>query len=489
MNNVLLLTTLLFPTAAGFLAWRIRDRVARNRAVGLALAVSCALCLLSAFLCGQQELVLFSFSRRLDVALGLDGTGRFFLGLIGVMWALGGLYSFEYMEHEEHLDRYYLFYLTTLTALTGLAMSRNAVTFYMFYELMTLLSMPLVLHEMTKEAIAAGIKYFLYSILGASLALLGIFFYYRYASVAFTAGGVLAGVDDLAGQEKLLQWGTFAMLVGFGVKAGLFPLHGWLPTAHPAAPAPASAVLSGVITKAGVLGILRVMYFLAGPSFLSGTWVQQAFLILAVATVFMGSMLAYKENVLKKRLAYSTVSQVSYVLTGLATLTPMGLVGALLHVAAHSVIKDALFMAAGAIIHRTGKTRVDELTGIGKQMPGVMWCFTIASAGLIGIPPTLGFVSKWYLAGGALKMTGTPLAWIAPAVLLISAILTAGYLLPITIRGFFPGGDFDYASLTRQEPGARMLVPLVILATATVVLGVMPGALIRLFETIASALL
>jgi len=279
------------------------------------------------------------------------------------------------------------------------------------------------------------------------------------------------------------------MLVGFGVKAGLFPLHGWLPTAHPVAPAPASAVLSGVITKAGVLGSLRVVYYLAGADFLRGSWVQFAWMGLTLFTVFLGSMMAYREDLLKKRLAYSTVSQVSYVLFGLSTMTEMGFVGAMLHIVFHSVIKNTLFMTAGAVIHQTGKTRVSELRGIGKQMPVTMWCFIIVSAGLIGIPPTAGFVSKWYLAGGAIATEAGAFAWMGPVVLLISAILTAGYLLSIAIKGFFPGADYDYSALEKAEPDWKMLLPLIVLAFAALGLGMFPGALIDFAGNIASAIL
>ena len=487
-QNILLLLPVVLPVIAGLAAWKTEKREARNTLVGAALILN-ALLVLLAVTRGSEEFVIWQLTENVPVYFHVDGISKLFSLLISCMWALVGVYSFEYMAHEENENRFYLFYMISLGVLIGLSFSGNLVTMYMFYELMTLMTLPLVLHEMTKEAIAAGIKYLLYSVFGASLALLGIFFFFRWGNgIAFTPGGVLTK-ESMAGHEDLMRWGVFAMIVGFGVKAGMFPLHGWLPTAHPVAPAPASAVLSGVITKAGVLGVIRVVYYLAGANFVRGTWIQTAWMTLALITVFMGSMLAYREPVLKKRLAYSTVSQVSYVLTGLSTLNPMGFVGALLHIVFHSVIKNTLFMSAGAIISKTGKTRVDELRGIGKEMPVVIWCFTIVSAGLIGIPPTCGFVSKWYLAGGALRLGETALSWIAPCVLLVSAILTAGYLLPITIRGFFPGHDFDYTALEKREPTAIMLVPLLILAAAALILGILPGALVNMGEAIAALLM
>ena len=359
---------------------------------------------------------------------------------------------------------------------------------YLFYELMALLTMPLVLHSGTKEAIAAGMKYLFYSIFGASMALIGFFFLSAYGTtLEFTAGGVL-DMAKLSGHEGMMLVVTFLVILGFGAKAGMFPLHAWLPTAHPVAPAPASAVLSGVITKAGVLGIIRVVYYLVGADFVRGTWVQTAWMILALITVFMGSMLAYKEKVLKKRLAYSTVSQVSYVLFGLSVMNTAAVTGALLHVIFHSIIKDVLFLCAGAIIYKTHRTDVRDLKGIGKEMPIVMWCFTIVSLALIGIPPLSGFVSKWYLAVGSLEGGVPVLSWVGPVVLLASALLTAGYLFTITIQGFFPGADYDYTKLEKKEPSYFMTVPLIVLTVAAALFGIFPKPLLAVIEAIASAI-
>jgi multicomponent Na+:H+ antiporter subunit D len=327
-----------------------------------------------------------------------------------------------------------------------------------------------------------------YSIAGASLALIGFFIFFSTgASIDFVPGGAAQSLAS-AESKPLYLVACLLCILGFGTKAGMFPMHAWLPTAHPVAPAPASAVLSGVITKAGVLAIIRVVYYLFGADFIRGTFVQYTWIVLSLITIFMGSMLAFKENQMKRRFAYSTVSQVSYILFGLAVLTGDGMLGALLHVLYHSVIKNGLFMVAGAIIYVTHKTNVDELAGIGKQLPVVMWCFTILSVALVGIPPTGGFVSKWYLAGGALTSPIGALSWIGPVILLISALLTAGYLLSISIRGFFPGSDADYGAFVRKDPSLLMLVPLIIVAAVSVLLGIFPGVITPVLTSVSAGL-
>ena len=278
-------------------------------------------------------------------------------------------------------------------------------------------------------------------------------------------------------------------IVGFGVKAGCFPLHAWLPTAHPVAPAPASAFLSGIIVKGGVLAIIRVIYYCIGADFIRGTWVQTVWIILAVITLLMGSSLAFKEKIMKKRFAYSTVSNLSYILLGLSMLNATAFVGSLLHVVFHAIIKSALFLFAGALIFSTGRTKVKDFVGLGKKMPVLFASYTIVSLGLIGIPPTSGVISKWYLAVGSLESGAGALTWIGPVALLVSALLTAGYLLPISIRGFLEA-PADASSLEKyKEPPLLMLAPIVILAVLTLLLGVYPTPLIDWVGTIASGLL
>lgn len=491
MSSIMLIVPIFFPMLAALFTLVIKDQFSdrsfREKYVSAVLIINLALLLVA--LKGGGSLVLLKLTDFLPVLLRVDNLTWLFTLLVSVMWLLAGIFSLEYMKHEEKNESYYRFYLLTLGVLIGLGMAGNYMTLYLFYEGMTLLSLPMVLHTRTRQAIAAGLKYLFYSIFGASLALIGFFFTCAYGTtIEFTAGGVLDPAK-IAGHEGILLVVFFLAIVGFAAKAGMFPLHGWLPTAHPVAPAPASAVLSGVITKAGVLAIIRVVYYIAGVDFLRGTWVQYAWMTLTLITIFMGSMMAYKEKVLKKRLAYSTVSQASYVLFGLSTMTQIGMIGALMHVVFHSVAKDILFMCAGAIIYKTHYTMVDQLKGIGKRMPIVMWCFTIASLSLVGIPPLSGFVSKWYLAVGSMQSGCGAYSWIGPVILLISAFLTAGYLITISIQAFLPGADFDYASLEKCEPNKFMTVPLIILSVAAVLFGVFATPLASFFGVIATSVM
>ena len=426
---------------------------------------------------------IWHLTESLTIAMKLDGVAAVFSALTAVAWLLALIYSVEYMSHSQNEARFYVFLFLSEGMLLGTALSADFVSMYVFYELTSLCSMPLVLHELTRESVTGAVKYLYYSIGGAFFVLFGIAVLYANTdTLNFAVGGTLSGEHT-----PLVLLAIFFVIIGFGTKAGLFPMHNWLPSAHPVAPAPASAVLSGIITKAGVLAIIRVTFYLFGADFLRGSWAQTTLLCLALTTVFAGSMLAYKEKVFKKRLAYSTVSQVSYVLFGLFLLNSVGFTGALLQVVFHALVKNLLFLAAGAVIYKTGKTDVRELSGIGKQMPIVIWCFAFGALSLIGIPPTAGFVSKWYLAQGGISEYGA-LGIAGAAILLVSALLTAGYLLPIVTRGFFPGRDFEYANLEKKEPSRYMTVPLVILAVLAVLLGVFPGGLTQFIGGISAVL-
>lgn len=503
--NYMILVSIILPIIAGGTLLFLPDRVFTDRQGLLKVTgVSFVVCALPAAYvisgAAGDELLLFRLVEEIPVYFRIDDLGRIFAGIVVLVFLLAGFFSFVYMSHEKNERRYYSFYLITFGVLMGLCFSGNLVTLYLFYEFMTLASMPLVIHSGSREAVMAGLKYLFYSFCGAYMALFGIYCLYKCAwnpmmpwsdvylqndkaLLVFVPGGFLdRNAVAGAGNLDMCLVAVFLMIVGFGVKAGCFPLHAWLPTAHPVAPAPASAFLSGIIVKGGVLAIIRTVYYCVGADFLRGTWVQTAWAALAVVTLLMGSSLAFKEKVLKKRLAYSTVSNLSYILLGLSMLNATAFTGSLLHVVFHAVIKSALFLTAGALIFTTGRTKVNDFMGLGKKMPVLFWSYTIVSLGLIGIPPTSGVISKWYLATGCLESGMTGLSWVGPAALLVSALLTAGYLLPLSIRGFLMEPDYNADSNDYREPCLLMLAPVAILAAITLVLGLYPTPLISFIQ-------
>ena len=488
MTGLYLTLAVLLPLPLGFFARWIQSSRAQKFYVWGALTISLALAFLIA-LGAEAELTVWRITDTLTIFFRSDGMARFFVPLFAVLYAAAGLFAFEYMKHEERPSSFFSWYVMSLAPLTGVALAGNMFTFYLCFELMTLMTLPLVLHTRTEQSRKAGIKYLGYSLFGAGLGLLGFFMINGFtAAGSFRPGGAL-DVAAIAGKEGLVLVAVFLMLLGFGAKAGLWPLHAWLPSAHPVAPAPASAVLSGAITKAGLLGIIRCALYLVGADLLRGSWVQTVMLILALFTIFMGSMLAYKEKLLKRRLAWSTVSQVSYAIFGVMLLNSAGLSGALLQALFHMLAKGILFLTAGAVIYKTHRERADEFTGLGRAMPCTMAAFTLASLSLIGIPPLGGFASKWQLAMGALSLEQGALGVVGVAVLLVSALLTAGYLLRPMAEAYFPGKSYDAALFGRQEPNAYMLIPLFVLLVLAFAFGLFPGSITDASAALAAGLL
>ena len=467
---MLILLAILFPMAAG--VWvsvlRLEDRK-RNECYALVSLASAVLGLL-AMLYGTP-VTLVTFTENVTLSLRLDNLGRIFLALVLLLYTLVAFYAFEYMKMEERPNVFFGFYYVSLGALIAVCASGNLVTVYLFFEMATLSTVPLVLHEQTKAAVTAGMKYLFYSVAGALMGLFGVFFIYYYGAAGneFRYGGFLDRAS-VQGHEGILLAAVFVAIIGFGTKAGMYPMHGWLPTAHPIAPAPASSLLSGIIAKAGIIAVIRLVYYSVGADLIRGTWVQYAWMILAMTTVFMGSMMAFMEQDIKKRLAFSTVSQISYVMVSLSILSEAGLRGGLLQVMAHAAAKGCLFLTAGVFIYRLGKRKIPDLAGIGKQMPVTVWCFLIAALSLVGIPPMGGFLSKWVIALASVDSGMGVFSVLPPVILLISALLTAGYLFPVAFHAFFPGEEFEGSS-EKREPNALMLVPMILLCAAALTVG------------------
>ena len=287
-----LILPVILPIAAGgaMLAGKPLKENKRAGRVVLLLALGLELLLVAQALMKGGGMVFWHLTGTMELAFQIDEISVLFAALTSGIWLLVGIYGISYMSFEHRENQFFGWYLVVLGVLIGLDFSGNLLTMYVFYELMTLTSLPLVLHERTHQAVMAGLKYLFYSVAGAFLALFGIFFLAGIAeSLTFVPGGTVTR-EIIAGKEGLFLGAVVCMITGFGAKAGMFPLHGWLPTAHPEAPAPASAVLSGIITKSGVLAVIRVVFYIVGPDNLRGTWVQNVWILLSLLTVFMGSM-------------------------------------------------------------------------------------------------------------------------------------------------------------------------------------------------------
>ena len=396
-----------------------------------------------------------------SITLRVDGMSAVFLAIVAVLWPLTDLYAFEYMQHDHAQNRFFGLFTMTYGVVLGIAMAGNLFTMYLFYELLTLATLPLVMHEMDGVAKHAGLKYLLYSMGGAALAFLSMMILSRHGGLVFTPGGSLS--PELAyGKETLLCAGFLLGFFGFGVKAAVFPFHGWLPSAG-VAPTPVTALLHAVaVVNAGIFAVLRLLYYGYGASFLAGTFAQNVMLAVTAFTIVYGSMMALRMQHLKRRLAYSTVSNLSYMLLGAAFCSGAGFTAAILHMIAHSALKIALFFCAGALLTRTEELPggvqeyVFQYVGYAKKTPSIFRVFTVASIGLIGVPPLAGFTSKWAIAQAGM-LQGSPLAVCGLAALAISAFLTGMYLLDLIVKGYFPPHDFDARGLEElTDCGWRM---------------------------------
>ncbi len=466
----LIIGAVIFPIGSALLLSLFPERSdkARNSTAVFIAAVTAAMVimLLAEVLEGRMAFVsLITILPGLELAFRADPLAALFGALASVLWVFTVIYSTGYMAHEKNRRRYFVYFLLSLGTTMGIAFSANLFTLYLFYEFLTIFTYPLVIHTGTEEAQQAGLRYIVYSFVGAAFALSALVMTYSTAgTLNFVPGGI---VQTAAGQEALLWQLIFiCFIIGFGVKAAIMPLHAWLPAAM-VAPTPVSALLHAVaVVKSGVFSVLRVMYSVYGKEALSALNLRLFVIILVSITILAASIIALRQDVLKRRLAYSTISQLSYIILGAGLLTSLGLSGGLLHLLNHALLKITLFFCAGAIITVTGKERISELAGVGRQMPLTMMAFTVCSVGMIGILPTNGFISKLFLMSGSLDVE-------LPAVIVVlitSALLNAGYFVPIIITAFFKPGNFK--RLPGAEAPPSMLGPIILLTLICLVAGI-----------------
>lgn len=412
------------------------------------------------------------------IALRVDAMGMLFALVASFLWIWTSVYSIGYMRAlEEHgQTRYYASFALAISATIGVAFSANLFTLYLFYEVLSLSTYPLVAHEQNAEARYSGRKYLTY-ILGTSigLALPAMLITYSLAgTLDFQVGGVLAGSGA---SPQLLALLLIMFLFGFA-KAGLMPFHGWLPAAM-VAPTPVSSFLHGVaVVKVGVFSILRVIFHIFGPNLLLEINLGAIITTIASVTLLVASLVALTQDSLKRRLAYSTIGQLSYMILGAGMLSAAGMTGGILHIAMHAFGKITLFFCAGAIYVAAGKKYISQMDGLGRRMPLTYMAFLLGSLSIIGMPPLGGFISKWNLVIGAVNSDQLILL----LVLLVSSLLNAAYFLPIVYRGFFAKAAEETTESGIKEAPLFCLIPLGVTACGSLALFFYPDIFLRLAQ-------
>ncbi len=405
---------------------------------------------------------LMDFTPGIGLGFRVDALGMFFAVVSSTLWIFTTIYAIGYMEPEHSKVRFFGFFALCVSTTVGIAFAENLLTLFLFYESLTIVTYPLVIHEETPEAFKAGRKYLTYTLIGGAFVLIGTVLTYQTAgTLTLSKPGILS----LANGTQTLTLLFVTLIAGFGVKAAIMPLHGWLPTAM-AAPTPVSALLHAVaVVKAGAFGVLRVIYNVFGVELLQQLNLTMWLAWLAAFTILTASFIALFQDNFKRRLAYSTISQLSYIILGASLLTPMAATAAIAHIANQAFAKITMFFVAGAIQRKTGKTNIHELAGIGYRMPYTMGAFTVAALSFVGVPLFAGFVTKWYLSLGALEAGD----WWFVLVMIASALLNAAYFMPIIYLAYFKAPPGTQLHVDEARP--TLLIPIIMCALYVILLG------------------
>lgn len=454
---------------------RVVLRTALNLAGALAKLALVGL-LLAGVAAGEDYVFRYAVLPGLDLVFKADALALLFITLSTVLWLFTTLYAIGYLEGAPHRSRFFGFFSLCVTATMGIAMAGNLFTFFVFYELLTLSTFPLVVHRGTEKAMKGGTVYLAYTLAGGTVLLTGIVWLNSLVGhTEFAQGGIAAALGDT--QAPALKTIFLLLIAGVGVKAALVPLHGWLPQAM-VAPAPVSALLHAVaVVKAGAFGIVRIVYEVYGVEFAQSLGLLMPLAFVAAATILWGSLRALVQDDLKKRLAFSTVSQVSYIALGVALFGPLGTVGGLVHLVHQGVMKITLFFCAGNYAETLGIHKVSEMDGAGRRMPWTTAAFSVAALGMMGAPLTAGAVSKVWLGDGA---EAAGMGW-AMWVLWASRLLNAAYFLPILWRAWMQPRPAAWPhehipARGRRETAWLLLLPPLATAALTLAFGIFAEA-------------
>ncbi len=405
---------------------------------------------------------MMEFTPGIGLGFRADALGMFFAAVSSTLWLFTSVYAIGYMKGEGQRVRFFGFFALCISTTVGLAFAENLLTFFIFYEMLTICTYPLVIHDETAEALRAGRKYLIYTLIGGACILVGAVVVYDATGTLTLSRPGIVTTDLSLGTLALM----FALLIGgFSVKAAVMPLHGWLPSAM-VAPTPVSALLHAVaVVKAGAFGILRTIYNIFGVDVLEEVGFTGALAAIAGFTIIAASLVAIFQDNFKRRLAFSTISQLSYIVLAASLLTPFAATAAIVHIANQAFPKITMFFVAGAIQRKTGKTAVHELAGIGYRMPWTMGAFSVAAMSFIGMPLFAGFITKWYLSLGALE---TADYWVL-VIMVVSSMLNAAYFLPVIYLAFFKISP--ETSMRVDEASPTLLAPILVCAAYVIVLG------------------
>ena len=474
----LLLVPILLPMLSGgvMLLLPRMDRADRELFTEIVACLTSTIVFLLIFNVSRADMVtVYSFISGFSMGFMADGPSMLFAGMVAVMWPLAILYAFAYMEHAPRQTSFFAFYLMTYGVTLAVAFSANLVTMYVCFEMLTLVTIPLVSHQQDQDSTYAGYLYAAYCIAGASLALVAVVLGTLDGSGTFHFGGNLASEYPPTLMRVVYLFGFF----GFGTKAALFPLYIWLPKAS-VAPTPVTALLHAVaVVNSGVFAVTRLTWYAFGPNLLSGSTVQTVCILLSSFSMVFAAVMALKERHFKRRLAYSTMSNLSYMLFGISLMTGRGLTGAMGHMLFHGVIKMSLFLCAGAFMRVTGKEYLYEINGQGWRMPFTFTAYTLGALSLTGIPLFCGFISKWKLLTAGVAL-GTVPAMAGVAALIVSAFLCAMYTLSVSVRAFLPRTP----AAPVREADWRMSLPIGRFTAANVAFGLWSEPVMTFLEAV-----